>query len=148
MESGIHSLIVSTVLKGVPCLLAGLGRQVKAAAEQLKNSMQPTVPTEYTMDLDMTSEECPPYRFMRNQMMLVRNSPIRGLMVCFSTARGAPYHVLQGILSESTVSTSFVNANDPCLFDALCCFPCRCPGSSPGMSPPTAISSRWRLSGG
>ena len=94
MESGIHSLIVSTVLKGVPCLLAGLGRQVKAAAEQLKNSMQPTVPTEYTMDLDMTSEECPPYRFMRNQMMLVRNSPIRGLMVCFSTAQGAQCHAL------------------------------------------------------
>ena len=103
LESGIHSLIVSTVQKGVPCLLAGLGRQVKAAAEQLKNSMRPTVLTEYSIDLDIASEECPPYRFMRHQMMLVSKSPIRGLLVCIPTSPGAKGLEWHGIQNDGSM---------------------------------------------
>ena len=82
LDNGVHSIVVSSVLKGTPCLVAGLPRQVKALSEQLKSSMQPNAPTEYLMDLFVTSDNSYPFRFARFQLLLVTNAPLKNFMVC------------------------------------------------------------------
>ena len=82
LEQGLHALAVSNFLKGVTCILAGHPRQVKAAADHVRNAVSPNQTHEYPVDVFVPSDQNKPYRFVKQQLMILRSKPVTEFQVC------------------------------------------------------------------
>ena len=80
-DKGMHLFIISTILKGVPCVLAGKNMQVKAACDHINATIQPNRVNMYPIDIFHPHPTQFPYRHERRQLMVVSNRVIT-FMVC------------------------------------------------------------------
>ena len=91
LETGLHAFVVSMMGKGVPAMLCGHQRQVKAALDQIKGALEPIVVSEYIVDLFHPSPFVTrPFKFDRAQLMLLSTTSITDFVVCKSSVSDAP----------------------------------------------------------
>ena len=82
MDVGLHSFVVSLLGKGVPAMLCGHQRNVKAALDQVKAALEPLTVSEYLVDLFYPSAFVPkPFKFDRAQLMLLSTVSITDFTV-------------------------------------------------------------------
>ena len=82
MEVGLHSFVVSLMGKGVPAMLCGHQRQIKAALDQIKAALEPLTVAEYLVDLFYPSGFVPkPFKFEQAQLMLLSTVSITDFTV-------------------------------------------------------------------
>ena len=82
LEQGMNGLAASTFLKGVTCILAGHPRQMKSAAEHIRNAVTPNQTYEYPVDVFVPSDQNKPYRFVKQQLMILQSKPVTAFQVC------------------------------------------------------------------
>lgn len=69
-------MVVSAILKGIPCLVAGLPRQVRAATEFIRGALGPNGVVDYPIDVFAPSDSNRPYKFQRHQLAIIQSAPI------------------------------------------------------------------------
>ena len=83
VNRGLHSLVVSLMVKDIPLLMVGLPRHVNAVTQAIQPLLEPSVLHKYPVDLFIPSDQCKPYSRQRMQIVICGTVAIT-YPVCFS----------------------------------------------------------------